>query len=660
MPRAECRVPKTNRPPPAVVLLAFGICHLAWSSAPPPSTLALCLLGHRIGEERTTIERRGDASVLTSRFEYLDRATKVTLDTTLAFAKDFTPLSFDSHGRSYRVFPVEATVPKASGAPDTFTLDGMAPLSAQGLLIRYWLAHGRPAAITLEPSGDRVRIEERGAPAPRGAAQPRLRHFSVDGVVWGREDIWLDAADLRVAIAFSTAGVMAFEAYDPAYEALAPDWRKRTSPGSMLAAAADQGDVRPMAAGTFALVGGRVIDATGGPALDDATVLVRNGRIEKVGARATITVPRDVRTVDVTGKTVLPGLWDMHAHVGQPEWGPVYLAAGVTTARDMGGEFDVVTALRDAWNRGPAPAPPIRRAPDAAPVSAHLLGPRLLLAGLVDGPGPGSFGHVTAANPDEGRTAVARYKAAGFQQMKLYSLLDRPTVAAVIAAAHASGMTVTGHIPSGLTMREVVEMGMDHIAHLTVRDPPGSDALRDTLAFLTSHGTVIDPTMSWNEMLGRSAQTPLASIQPGIAHVPPVLRRLLESANGGSVTPEQARDRLMRSLQIVKALHDAGVPIVAGTDKGVPGVSVPREIELYVQAGLSPMDAIRAATAVPARVMGLERDSGTIAPGLRADLIVVDGNPLERIADIRNVTMVAADGRLYEAAPLWSAGRFLR
>jgi imidazolonepropionase-like amidohydrolase len=102
------------------------------------------------------------------------------------------------------------------------------------------------------------------------------------------------------------------------------------------------------------------------------------------------------------------------------------------------------------------------------------------------------------------------------------------------------------------------------------------------------------------------------------------------------------------------------VPIVAGTDKGVPGVGVPREIELYVQAGLSPIDAIRAATAVPARVMGLERDSGTIAPGLRADLIVVDGNPLERIADIRNVTMVAADGRLYEAAPLWSAGLFLR
>jgi imidazolonepropionase-like amidohydrolase len=301
-----------------------------------------------------------------------------------------------------------------------------------------------------------------------------------------------------------------------------------------------------------------------------------------------------------------------------------------------------VTALRDAWRD--------RRA----------IGPRMLLAGLVDGPGPGSFGHVTAADPDEGRAAVARYKAAGFQQMKLYSLLDRPTSAAVIDAAHAAGMTVTGHIPNGLTMREIVEMGMDNIAHLTVRDAPGSDALRETIAFLKQHGTVIDPTLSWNELLGRSAQTPIASFQPGIAHVARPLRRMLESANGGNVTPEQARDRLARSLQIIKALHDAGVPIVAGTDKGVPGVSVAREIELYVQAGLSPMNAIRAATAVPARVMGLERDSGTIAPGLRADLIIVDGNPLERISDIRNVTLVCANGRLYDAPGLWTLGGFVK
>ena len=393
---------------------------------------------------------------------------------------------------------------------------------------------------------------------------------------------------------------------------------------------------------TFALVGGRLVDATGAPAIESATVVVRDGRIAAAGPTGSTAVGTGVPVVNVAGATILPGLWDMHAHVGLAEFGPVYLASGVTTARDMGGEFDTVTALRDAW------------------ASGHALGPRLLLAGLVDGPGPASFGHVTAANPDEGRAAVRRYKDAGFQQMKLYSLLDRPTVAAVIEAAHAAGMTVTGHIPSAITggMREAIEMGMDHVAHLTVRDAPGSEALRDTIAFLKAHGTVIDPTVSWNELLGRSAQTPIASFQPGIEHAPPTLRRLIDGANGGNVTPEQARDRLARSLQIIKALHDAGVPIVAGTDKGVPGVSDAREIELYVQAGITPMDAIRAATAVPARVMGLAADSGTIATGLRADFIVVDGNPLEHISDIRNVTMVSANGRLYATGPLWKAGGF--
>jgi imidazolonepropionase-like amidohydrolase len=504
--------------------------------------------------------------------------------------------------------------------------------------VRYWLAHGRPAIITLQPSGDRVTIREARRAVELYDAfsrQKRLRVYTIDGLAWGRQRLllWDDTLDLAAVV--SSVGVLGFEAIAPSLDQANVASLVQGAIAQRLSEAEKESRATPpVQRGTFALTNGRLIDATGAPAIEPANVIVRDGRIEAAGPVETTRVPRGVPIVDAAGKTILPGLWDMHAHVGIAEWGPVYLASGVTTARDMGGEFAVVTALRDAWRDGTA------------------IGPRLLLAGLVDGPGPASFGHVTAANPDEGRTVVRKYKDAGFQQMKLYSLLDRPTAAAVISAAHAAGMTVTGHIPNGLTMRDVVEMGMDHIAHLAVRDPPGSDALRDTIAFLKSHGTVIDPTVSWNELLGRSAQTPIESFQPGIALMPPPLRRLLNGANGGSLTPEQARDRLARSLQIVKALHDAGVPVVAGTDKGVPGVSVAREIELYVQAGIAPIDAIRAATAVPARVMGLANDSGTIAPGLRADLLLVSGNPLERIAEIRNVELVAANGRLYDPRTL--------
>src|SRR6185369_10555814 len=208
-------------------------------------------------------------------------------------------------------------------------------------------------------------------------------------------------------------GVLGFEAMSPSMEPhLTPESLGRMAIRARLREAeAESAAIPTVQRTTFALTNGRLIDATGAPPIEHATVVVRDGRILSAGPSDTTRVPPNVPRVDVAGKTILPGLWDMHAHVGLEEWGPVYLASGVTTARDMGGEFDVVTALRDAWQDGKA------------------IGPRLLLAGLVDGPGPGSFGHVTAANPDEGRAAVERYKAAGFQQMKLYSLLDRPTVA---------------------------------------------------------------------------------------------------------------------------------------------------------------------------------------------------------------------------------------
>jgi len=623
-----------------LALSALALPAPAARPAPPaPLPLSLYLLGHKIGTEQFSL---GPDS-LTSHFEYLDRGTKVALDTTLAFTPDLTPLSFESHGKSYRYFAVDSSVPHAPAAPATFTAEGAAPIAAQGLLVRYWLAHGRPAGIRILPSGDRVTVRESrdGLEIYDGFGRRQtLRWFTIDGLAWGRQRVLVWPESLQLAAAVSSVGVLGFEAIAPSLDMPVGNLIRMAVGSRLREAEIESRSVPPIQKGTFALTNGRLFDATGGPAIERANVIVRNGRIEAAGAAATTPVPRGMPAIDVAGKTVLPGLWDMHAHVGLAEWGPVYLAAGVTTARDMGGEFEVVTALRDAWRDGAA------------------IGPRLLLAGLVDGPGPASFGHVTAATPDEGRAVVRKYKDAGFQQIKLYSLLDRPTVAAIIDAAHASGMTVTGHIPNGLTMREAVELGMDHIAHLTVRDTPDTDAMRGTIAFLRAHGTVIDPTISWNELLGRSAQTPIESFQPGFVHVAAPLQRLIAGANGGNVTPEQAHDRLARSLQIIKALHDGGIPIVAGTDKGVPGVSVAREIELYVQAGLTPIDAIRAATAVPARVMGLAGESGTIAPGLRADLIVVDGNPLERIADIRNVRLVSANGRLYEAPRLWTAGGF--
>src|SRR5262249_4512507 len=172
----------------------------------------------------------------------------------------------------------------------------------------------------------------------------------------------------------------------------------------------------------FALVGATIVDGTGKPPIADGVVIVRDGRIAEVGARSAVAVPAGVSTVDVAGRTIVPGLWDMHTHVTQVEWAPVYLASGVTTVRDMGNELEFVTALRDAI------------------ASGRTLGPRMLLAGLVDGGGPNAFGVYDATNADEARAIVRKYHDAGFQQIKIYSLVLPPVVEVLCAEAHRLGM----------------------------------------------------------------------------------------------------------------------------------------------------------------------------------------------------------------------------
>ena len=350
---------------------------------------------------------------------------------------------------------------------------------------------------------------------------------------------------------------------------------------------------RLLKSGTYAMTGATIIDGTGGMPVHDGVIVVRDGAIADVGPRAATTIPPDVPLVAVDGKTIVPGLWDMHTHVTQVEWAPVYLAAGVTTVRDMGNEFEFVVPLRDAIAAGRA------------------LGPRIVAAGLIDGGGPNAFGVYYAATPAEATQAVARYHDAGFQQIKIYSLVTPPIVEAICAEAHRLGMTVTGHVPNGMTIEQAAAAGMDHIAHLPIRGEAGSDEVSRTIAFLKDHQTVIDPTQSWNELLGHAVGTPIAAFQPGVLKIPAPLNRVFSNAGAAGIDAATARTRLERGLRIVKALHDAGVPVVAGTDEGIPGHSVHREIELYVEAGLTPMQALQAATIVSARAMKMEAELGT-------------------------------------------------
>jgi imidazolonepropionase-like amidohydrolase len=643
----------------------FAAAVIIGAVAPPEAavesgTLRLHYVQKPIGYERYSIDRDDSSLQLTSDFDFTDRGGRVQLAATLRTQTDLTPLHFTAKGKTYRFVNVDSEIVvdgshariRADGRETStavprvfFTVDGYAPFSAQMLMLRYWLQHGKPRVLPTLPglSGgqpNEVIIEAHGRDTMKaGAKSVAVSRYSVDGVVWGRETLWLDDRG-SMAAAITRAGGLSFEAVRDDLESALVDFVTSGTRDRIGNLEAITHGLRPLHAGAFALVGGTVIDATGRPPIPDATVVVRDGRIVDVGRSRDVTIPPGVPVVRVDGRTIVPGLWDMHTHVTQVEWAPVYLAAGVTTVRDMGNEFEFITALRSAVD------------------AKRALGPRLLLAGLIDGGGPNSFGVYDAASPEEAARLVVKYHDAGFQQIKVYSLLTAPVVAAICSEAHRLGMTVTGHVPNGMTIEQAVNAGMDHIAHLPIRGEAGTPDVDLTVAFLKSHHTVLDPTQSWGELLGHAAGTPIDAFQPGVDRIPPPLNRLFSNAGTAGIDAAAARARVERGLRIVRELHDAGVPVVVGTDEGIPGHSVHREIELYVEAGFTPMEALQAATIVSARAMKLDGELGTIEKGKRADLVVLDANPLDRIQNIRSVRWTISDGRVYDAATLWSSVRF--
>ena len=628
----------------------------------------------RIGFERDTYTPLSAGGVEAKAiFSFQDRGSAVPLTALYQLAPDGSPRRYQAFGNTARGVTIDdRVVARGDGSFGAFHLgegerrvvpsgpfaaiSGYAPLLGQQLLLKTWAAHGHPAVLPLLPAGTAT-ITARGKERFTFEGKTvTLEHIAVQGLVWGREDAWLDDAGDLVAVVTRDAEFDHFEGVREGFAPLLGELTRRAGADAVtwLAEVGRGADRSPKAA--VALVGGRLIDGNGGAPIADAVVVYEGDRILAAGPRATTPIPPGATVLDTAGQTILPGLWDMHAHVEQVEQGAAYLAAGVTSVRDLGNILEFITAVRDTIAAGKG------------------LGPRVLVDGLVDGDGRATLGTQRISKLADIEPMLDKLKLAGCLEVKIYSSIRPDLVKPIADAAHRRGLRVTGHVPEDMDLLQALDAGFDGVNHITyVADlmlpraereklSPAefrrrlaaldlrSPTLQNLFKKLAARHTLFDDTIALYELFWHTAEESLRR-EPGLGKLPRELRGLFDGVSKADAAEHAAV--FNKFLAILGELHRHGVPIVAGTDIAVPGHTLHRELELYVEAGFTPMEAIQAATLVPARAMGLLQEIGTIESGKRADLLVVSGNPLADIHDIRKVTRVVARGRLYDPATLW-------
>lgn len=387
-------------------------------------------------------------------------------------------------------------------------------------------------------------------------------------------------------------------------------------------------------------------------------VYILRGRISAVLPAGS--TGRDVaRSLDAGGRVLMPGLFDMHGHVGRWEGG-LNLAAGVTTVRDMGGDNATVQQIIDETSRG------------------EVFGPQVVPAGFLEGESPFSARNgFVISSLDEAKAAVDWYAEHGYPQIKVYNSFPRQHLRETVAYAHARGLRVSGHVPAFLKARTVVEWGFDELNHVNqvllnflVNDKTDTRTLerfylpaartaeidfdsapvQDFIRLLVENKTVVDPTLATFDFLRQKDGTVSPAYAAIAEHFPPSVQRGFRS--GGMKIPDEATHQLYersyaKMIEFIGRLHRAGVPLVAGTD-AMAGFTLQRELELYTMAGIPANEVLQIATRNGARYSGLENERGRIAAGYVADLALVDGDPTQDITALRRMVAVVTQGKRIE------------
>lgn len=426
-----------------------------------------------------------------------------------------------------------------------------------------------------------------------------------------------------------------------------------------------------------------VIDGTDGPEQPGMTVVLREGKIQALGKRTEMKLPGDALEIDGTGKFLIPGLWDMHVHLAHEDYLKLFVANGVTGIREMHAFFpDGILAMRKAVAEG------------------KTLGPRIVAAyAIVDGPNPSWPSSLVAKDAEEGRKAVQTLKSKGADFVKVYSKLPREAYLAIAEEAKKQNLPFAGHVPESVSAKEAAELGqrtMEHLYGIWNASSSQEEELRKQVVQLQQDTT---PVAGWASTMIRNQVKAIESTDAAkrkallalfakqktyqvptlvilrvlamldkeevtkderVKYMPTYIRQMWSPTDnrtrGLSFLLPSSRRIYAEALKIIGEMHKAGVPILAGTDctnpYSFPGFSLHDELALLVEAGLPPKAALQSATRLPAECLGLAHECGTITVGKRADVVLLDANPLSDIRNTKRIAGVCVAGRWLERKAL--------
>jgi imidazolonepropionase-like amidohydrolase len=499
-----------------------------------------------------------------------------------------------------------------------------------------------------------------------GQARQTVWVYAVEGLSLDPQPVWLDS---HAEFFASVTGFLSIvpEGYTSSLEKLLA--AQNNALASRSAAIAKRFGSLPNTPVAFSHV--RLFDSEAGRSLENQTVVADKGRITAVGPASETIPPSGARLIDGAGMTLIPGLWDSHMHVANDFTGPMLLSLGVTSIRDPGNAVEATIARAGRIKRG------------------ELLFPSVYPSVLIDGKGPltAQVG-VAVDSADSAIAAVRMASEKGFTAVKFYGSMNRDWLIPAIAEAKKLNLHIHGHVPAGMRPMEAIAAGYDEITHINMLmmqampedvvrvsngmarfEGPGryarsvdiaSETLRSLIQEMAAKHIVSDPTLVAFESTYLQENGELTdAYRPYTGSLPPATERGF--LTGGfklpaDLTRADYRASFRKMMDLAQALHKAGVMIVAGTDG--TGLEIVHELELYVDSGFTPAEALQTATINPARLVRVDSTTGSIRVGKRADMVLVNGDPSKRIGDTRRSVWIMSAGRLINADELRAAVGF--